>query len=64
MNTIFERNHLKDDFEDEIINRIFGYKVCLRYGILFGIRRRHLIIIPFWSCNRAFYKYFTGMSCI
>ena len=27
MNWIFERNHLEDDFEDEIIDRIFGYKL-------------------------------------
>ena len=27
MNEIFERNHLKDDFEDKIINRIFSYKI-------------------------------------
>ena len=30
MNLISERNHLEDDFEDEIIDRIFVYKFVLR----------------------------------
>ena len=30
INLIFERNHLEDDFKDEIIHRIFGYKFVLR----------------------------------
>ena len=34
MNLIFERNHLEDDFEDEIIDRIFGCNFVLStYGI-------------------------------
>ena len=57
MNLIFERNHLEDDFEDGIIDRI-------SYSLLFRIRRRNLIIIPFWSFNHASYKYFTGKSYI
>ena len=30
MNLIFKRSHLEDDFEDEIIDRIFDYKFVLR----------------------------------
>ena len=30
MNLILERNHLEDDFEDEIIERTFSYKFVLR----------------------------------
>ena len=30
MNLMFDRNYLEDDFEDENMDRIFGYKFVLR----------------------------------
>ena len=62
MNKVFEISHLEDDFEDKNHRQKSRLQVCLTDDILFRIRRRSLIIIPFWFFNYAFYKYFTCIS--
>ena len=43
MNLIFERNHLEDDFEDEIIDRIFGCKFVLRIIYMYSFESGEVI---------------------